>query len=74
MVDCLGGMTMDMRDSAFELSTNASSSDSECELSFPSADIINGTNVLGVSVDTSSHESLEVHEQSQHSGDDHNNI
>ena len=46
MVVCLGGMTMDMRDSAFELSTNASSSDIECQLSSPSADSIDGTNVL----------------------------
>ena len=71
MVACLGGMTMDMGENTFELPTNASSSDTECQLSSPSADFIDGTNVLGVSGDTSSHESLEVHEQSQHSRDDH---
>ena len=31
-------------------------------------------NVLGVSGETSSHECLEVHEQLQHSGDDHDDI
>ena len=61
MVGCLGGMTVDVGDNAFELSTNASSSDSECELSSLLADIIDGTNVVGVSMDTSSHKSFEVH-------------
>ena len=74
MVASLGGMAMDMGDSAFELSTNALSFDSVCELFSPSADNTNVSNVLGVSGDTSSHESLEVHKQSQHSGDDHDDI
>ena len=38
------------------------------------ADNTDGTNVLGVSRDTPSYKSLEVHKQSQHSGDDHNDI
>ena len=65
---------MDMEESAFELWTNVSSSDSEYKLSSPSADSTDGTNVLGVFGDTSSHEYLEVHEQSQHSRDDHDDI
>ena len=74
MVVCLGGLAMDMGDSAFELSTNVSSSDTKCRLSSPSADSIQGTNMLGVSVDTSSYESLEAHEHFQHSGDDNGHI
>ena len=53
---------------------NASSCDSECELSFTSTDGTDVTNVVGVPVDASFHESLEVHEQSLHSGHDHNDI
>ena len=64
MLASLGGLAMDMGDSAFELSTNASSSDTECRLSSPSEDYIRGANVLGVSGDTSSHESLEGQEHS----------
>ena len=74
IVAYLGGMAMDMVDSAFELSTNALSFDIECDFSSLSTDSIDGTNVLGVSGDTSSHESLEVHKQSQHSKNDHDNI
>ena len=74
IVDCLGGMTMDMGDSAFELSMNASFFGTECQFFSPLADFIDGTNVLSVSRDTSSHESLEVHKYSQHSGDDHGHI
>ena len=60
MVACLGGMAMDMGDSAFELLTNASSSNSECELSSPLADNTDVPNVLEVSKDTSSHEFLSI--------------
>ena len=61
LVVCLGGMAMHVGHSSLELSTNASSSNGECELSSPSV-VDNGmTNVMGVFVDTSSHESLEVH-------------
>ena len=44
---------MDVVDSAFVLSTYASSLDNECELSSRSADNIDGTIVVGVFVDTS---------------------
>ena len=74
MVVCLDVMTMDVRDSAFELSTNVSSCDSECEFLSPSVKAIDGTNVVGVSLDTSSHESIKVHKQSQHFRDDHDDI
>ena len=67
-------MAMNVGDSAFDLSTNASSSDSECELSSPLADNTDRTNVVGVFVDTSSNESFEVHKQSHHSRDNHNGI
>lgn len=65
---------MDVIDSVFELLTDVSSSDSECELSSPSVDSIDGTNVVGVYVDTFSGGPYGVYEQSQHSGDDHNDI
>ena len=60
--------------SSLEFSTNASSSDGECELSSPSA-VGNGmTNVMGGFGDTSSDESLEVHVQNLHSGHDEDDI
>ena len=74
MVACLGWMAIDMGDSVFPLLTNASSSDCECILSSPLADNIDVPNVLGVFGDTSIHEYLEMNEQSQHFGDDHNDI
>ena len=74
LVVCLGGMAMHVGDSSLELSANASSSNGKCELSSPSAGSNGITNVMGVFVDTSSHESLEVHEQFLHSGDDHDDI
>ena len=67
-------MAMHVGDSSLELSTNASSCDSECELFFTSTDGIDVTNVVGVPVDASSYESFEGHEQSLHSGDDHDDI
>ena len=62
MVACLGRMAMDMGDCAFELLKDTSSSDTKCQLSSPLANSIDGTNLLGVSENTSSHISLEVHE------------
>ena len=67
LVVCLGGMAMHVGDSSLELLTNASSSDGKCELSSPSVGSKGITNVRGVFVDTSSYESLEVHEQSLYS-------
>ena len=72
LVVCAGGMAMHVGDSSSELSTNASSSDGECELSSPSTGSNGITNVMGVFLDTSSHESWEVHEQSLHFRDYHN--
>ena len=75
MVAYLGGMVVNMGDSSFsELSSNTLSSDSEYELSSPLADTIDVINVVGVSIDTSSHASFEVYEQSLHSRDDHDDI
>ena len=74
MVFCLGKMAMHVGNGSLELSTNASCSDSECELSSTLVDSSNVTNVVGVSMDTSSHESFEVHEQPLHFGDDHDDI
>jgi hypothetical protein len=54
---------VDVANSAFELSTEASSLDSECEFSSQSVDNIDGINVVGVSVDISSGGSYAVHEQ-----------
>ena len=74
MIVFLVGMVVDVANSAFELSTRALSLDSECELSFRLVDNIDETNVVDVSVDTSFDGPYEVHEQSQHSGDDHDDI
>jgi hypothetical protein len=63
MVICLGGMVAYVGDNSLELSTNASSFGSECELSSPSVDTLHVTNVVGVSVDTSIHKSFEMHKQ-----------
>lgn len=70
----LGGMAMDVADNAFELSRDASFSDSGCELSSQSADNIDETNVVSLSMDTSSGGPYKVHKQSQHSRVDHDNI
>ena len=70
----LGGMAVDVANSAFELPTDALSLDSECELSSWLANNIDGINVVGVSLETSSSGPYKVHEQSQHSSDDHNDI
>ena len=67
-------MALPVAYSSLELFTIASSSDGECELSSPSADCNGMPNVMEEFVDTSSHESLEVHEQSLHSRDDHDDI
>ena len=67
-------MAIHVGDSSLHLSTNASSSDSNSELSSPSADSNGMTNMMGVFVDTSSHVSFEVHEQSLLSGHDHDDI
>ena len=74
MVVFLGGMIVDIVDSAFELSTNALSSDTECELSSWLANNIDKTNMASMSMDTSSGGPYEVYEQSWHCGDDHDDI
>ena len=66
-------MALPVAYSSLELSTIASSY-GECELSSPSAGSNGVPNVMGDFVDTSSHESLEVPEQSLHSKDDHDDI
>ena len=71
---CSGGMAVDMGDSAFEMSTNASSSNSECDLSSPSDDTTNVSHVASGSGEPSFHTSFNVREQSQHSGDEHDDI
>ena len=67
LVVCLGWMAMHVGYSSWELSTNASSSDSDCELPSPSVGSHGMANVMGVFVDASSHKSFEAHEQSIHS-------
>ena len=67
-------MATHVGDSSLELSTDASSSDGECEQYPPSAGSVDETNVEGVSQDTSSHESFEVHKQSLHMGEGHDDI
>ena len=57
-------MTVDVADGAFELPMDASSSDSEFELSSLTVDNINGTRVVGVSMNTSTSGSFKVHKQS----------
>jgi hypothetical protein len=74
MVACLGGMVVNVGDSSFELLSNALSLDSKYELSSLLVDTIDVTKVVGVSMDTSSHESFEVYKQSLHSRDDHDDI
>src|ERR1700738_4261387 len=72
---CLGGMAMHVGHSSLELSTNASSSGGECELSSPSAVRHGMTKGMGGGFgDTSSDESLEVHVQNLHSGHDEDDI
>src|ERR1700738_4390413 len=66
-------MALPVAYSSLELSTIASSY-GECELSSPSAGSNGVPNVIGEFVDTSSHESLEVPEQSLHCRDDHDDI
>ena len=62
---------MDVADSAFELLTNALSSD-ECKFSSLLAENIDETNMVGVSMDTSSGGPYKVRKQSHHFGNDHN--
>ena len=64
---------MDVGDNAFEMSTNALSSDSKWELSSPSSDTIDGSPVPS-GPDTSSHTSFIVRDQFQLSGDEHDVI
>ena len=61
---CVGGMAMHVGDCSLELSTDALSSDGECEQSSLSAGSVEVTNVEGASQSTSSHGSFEVHNQS----------
>ena len=71
---CVGGMAMHVGESSLELSTYASSSDGEFQLSSPSTGSVDKTNVDVVSPTTSSHKSFEVHKQSLHLGEDNDDI
>ena len=65
---------MHVGDSSLELSTNASSSDGECEQSSFLAGSVDETNVDGASQYTSSYESFKLHKQSLHIGEGHDDI
>ena len=67
-------MAVDMGDSAFEMSMNASSSNSECDLSYPSDDTTSVSHVPSGLGEPSFHTSFNVREQSQRSGDEHDDI
>ena len=60
--------------SSLELSTNASSSDGDCEQSSPSAGSHGMPNAMGGFVEASSHEAFQAHEESIRSGDDNDDI
>ena len=70
----VGGMAMHGDGSSLELSTDGSSSVRECELSSSSAGNFDDTNVGGVSLRTSSHDSFQVRDRSLHSGVDDDDI
>ena len=74
LIFCVGGMAMYVGESSLELSTYASSSDGEFPLSSSLTGSVDKKNVDVVSPTTSSHESFEVHKQSLHLGEDHDNI
>ena len=59
---------------SYELTTDRSSSGGECILSSSSAGSIDDTSVKGLLLYTSSHDSFGMHDQSLHSGEDHNDI
>lgn len=73
MVACSSGMTLDAGDSAFKMSTNVLSSDSEWELSSPSSDTIDRPPAPS-GPDTYFHTSFIVRDQSQIVGDEHDDI
>ena len=65
---------MHVGDSSLELSTDALSFDGDCEQSSLSAGSVDKRNVEGASQYTSSHESFEVHKQSLHIREGHDDI
>lgn len=69
-----GGMAMYVGGSILEYSTDGLFSVGECELSSSLSNNFDDTNVRGVSLYTSSHNSFEVHDQFLHSGEDHDDI
>ena len=70
----LGGMAVEYGDSAFEFSTDPSSSDTEFELLSSNEDMVADTDAVSLRRDTGIDGPLQAHAQSHHPGDDDEEI